>query len=152
MASLSELRKRAGLTRSASPKSAPVDMEQLRPVLAGARARGMSDAFELTGTAAVMVDASGTVLHATQPTNAYLGGLVNITSRHLVATDREGNEQVQKLLAKALRLESSQKETFVELRGPGGGAGGRLTALTIPDAESDPCQLLKAIIIIKELV
>ena len=36
----------------------------LGPVLAGARARGVADAFELMDIAAVLVDGAGSVLHA----------------------------------------------------------------------------------------
>ena len=45
----------------------------LRPLLAGARARGMADAFELLGVAAVFIDEGGFALHINDRARRRLG-------------------------------------------------------------------------------
>lgn len=83
----------------------------LAPIIAGARARGIADAFEMLGEAAILLDFSGYVLHVSDSAEPLLGCAVTIASSHLTAASRKSAPQLQSLLeaglsvAGAVRLE-----------------------------------------------
>ncbi|MDB5570214.1 MAG: hypothetical protein JWN93_1397 [Hyphomicrobiales bacterium] len=71
-------------------------------MLAGARARGIADAFEMLGEAAILLDFSGEVLHVSERARPLLGCALSIASGHVVAADRKTAAQLQRLLEAAL--------------------------------------------------
>ena len=85
-------------------------LEILAPVLEGAAARGMADAFEMMGHAAVFFDAAGNVLHAGATVRKFLGQGLVLSGRQLVASTPEGNQVLQAILSAALAGETTMGE------------------------------------------
>jgi hypothetical protein len=116
--------------------------EVLRPLLEGARARGMADALELIGVAAVLIDAAGMVLHVGGNATARMRGLVAVASRHLVGTDPASNRALQDVVAAATagetRTATLKTPTMEELS---------IRAFPMPSDWDNPYQLMKAIIV-----
>ena len=125
------------------------DIEALAPMLAGARARGVADAFELLGMPAVLIDQSGTVLHVGASAMKLLGGDIAVVSRHLVGAAASTNRALQNLIAAALSGEDEvvANPVFIAREGL---APLTVRAIRIPGASGDPMQLLKAIIVLGE--
>jgi hypothetical protein len=125
------------------------DFEAMAPFLAGARARGIADAFELLGMAAILIDASGTVLHVGETATKLLGGDIAIVSRHVIGATKATNRALQHLVASAISGEDEVTAKPVVL--PRAGRSPLVVrALPIPGAERDPMQLLKAVLLIAE--
>lgn len=76
--------------------------EVLAPIIAGARARGIADAFKMLGEAAILLDFSGYVLHVGEGAEPLLGCALSITSSHLTPVSRKGVHQLQSLLEAGL--------------------------------------------------
>jgi len=125
------------------------DLEAMAPLLAGARARGIADAFELLGMAAILIDASGTVLHVGEAATKLLGGDIAIVSRHVIGATQATNRALQHLVASAISGEDEVTAKPVVMA-----RAGRpplmVRALPIPGAERDPMQLLKAVLLLAE--
>jgi hypothetical protein len=116
----------------------------LTPLLAGARARGMADAFELLGKAALMIDASGGVLHVSEAAARLFGDTLTLTSRHLIAASDQDNSEIEAMIGRVL-AGAPAAPIVVGLGSP---APLKLSVLPIAHA-SDPCQLLRAIVFIE---
>lgn len=84
----------------ASEIGTPVDA--MAPVIAGARARGIADAFEMLGEGAILLDFSGSVLHVGLAAKPMLGCGLTIAGGHVVATSRKGAQALQRLLEAGL--------------------------------------------------
>ena len=84
--------------------------ETLRPLLEGARARGLADAFELIGVPAVLIDTAGAVLHVGAGAAARMGASIAVASRHLVGADPASNRALQDVVAAALAGETKTVE------------------------------------------
>jgi hypothetical protein len=117
--------------------------EVLRPLLEGARARGMADALELIGVPAVLIDAAGAVLHVGAGAASRMGNSVAIASRHLVGADAASNRALQDLVAAALAGEAKA----LELKVPAAAEGLSLRAIPMPRNWDNPYQLMKALIV-----
>jgi hypothetical protein len=123
--------------------------ERLAPLLAGARARGMADAFEMLGVAAILIDQSGGVLHAGSTARQLLGADIAIVGEHLVGSTAAANRALQQLIVAALSGEGGAAAKPVVLSRKGRPSL-VVRALTVPGAERDPMQLLKVIIVLTE--
>jgi hypothetical protein len=77
------------------PSASP---DTLAPIIAGARARGIADAFEMIGEGAVLLDFSGSVLHVGALARPMLGCAIAIASGHVVAVSRKAAEPLQRLI------------------------------------------------------
>ena len=117
--------------------------ETLRPLLEGARARGLADAFELIGVPAVLIDTAGAVLHVGAGAAARMGASIAVASRHLVGADPTSNRALQDVVAAALAGEAKTVE--LEVAGAGGGLSVR--AIPMPRGWENPYQLMKAVIV-----
>jgi hypothetical protein len=121
--------------------------ETLRPLLEGARARGLADALELIGVPAVLIDGAGAVLNVGAAATARMGPCVGVASRHLVGADPACNQALQDLIAAAL----AGKEKTAELRVSGAAGGLCVRAIPMPDGWANPYQLLKAVIVFDDV-
>ena len=127
---------------------APRDATPLEPLLAGARARGMSDAFDMLGLAFVMIDAHGMILHVSAEARIYLGPYLAVASEHLVGAGQCETRAIQSLIGSVLRDGASPGRIMLAR-----GQGMRplvLRGLPVPSPANDPCQLLKALVIVEE--
>jgi hypothetical protein len=117
----------------------------LRPLLEGARARGVADACQLLGYPCVLLDASGGVLHASDAARALLAGDLRLTGGHLVAADAQANHRIEQLVEAA--LSGAVSEVAIAA---GAAASGDLfiRALPLPGAQDDEAQLLKAVLLL----
>ncbi len=120
------------------------DPRMLTPLLAGARARGMADAFELLGKAALLIDASGGVLHVSAAAGRLLGESLALASRHLIGSNERDNAELQAIIGAAL-VGTSRPPIIL---GAGAQTRLRLSALPVPFA-GDSCQLLRAILFVE---
>ena len=124
------------------------DIGALSPLIAGARARGIADAFELMGTAAILLSEVGSVLHVGASAKAFLDGTISIASRHLVAETARANRDLERLIAGAVSgLRDLQPVGVRRADAP----SIEIRALRLADAVNDPTQLLKAILVLREL-
>lgn len=125
------------------------DVEGLAPLLAGARARGIADAFELLGMAAILIDSSGSVLHVGEAAMQLLGADIAIVSRHIIGATKASNRALQHLVASAI---SGEDEVTVKpvVMAREGRSPLVVRALPIPGAQGDSMQLLKAVILLAE--
>lgn len=132
-------------TRSADTAQSRPDA--LQPLLAGAHARGMADAFELAGVAAVMIDQQGMVLHSGGPARDLFGPDLRVEYDHLVSSGAESTCAIQTMIAEAL----GDGETPAPVLVPrSSGTPFRLHARRVPGAAGNLCQMLKLLIIIEE--
>jgi hypothetical protein len=122
-------------------------VDALQPLLAGAHARGMADAFELAGVAAVMIDSQGLALHAGAPARDLFGPELRLEFDHLVGADAETTCAIQKLIGDALGDGESPAPVFVTRAGR---SPLKLHARRVPGAAANACQMLKVLIIIEE--
>ena len=76
--------------------------EVIAPIIAGARARGIADALEMLGEAALLLDFHGCVLHVGESAKPLMGCALSITRDHLTAASSKSAEAVQRLLEAAL--------------------------------------------------
>ena len=123
--------------------------ENLKPLLEGARARGIADAFDLMGQAAVFLDGSGTVLHLTRHAETLIAGDraidLTIVGGHLVGESGSANQRLGALIGAAL-CEDGPPPSEIEMAGASGAM--RIRAVRFPDGRDNPFQLLKAILLI----
>jgi hypothetical protein len=134
------------------PHSAPLaaEIEPLAPVLAGARARGMADAFELLGVAAAFIDESGFMLHISDRARRLLGPQLWVDDGRLRAADVDLDEAlsaaIESALASGAPTQAATDLSFAsELRGMVA-----IKVLPIAAEGQDPFQLLRAVVIIEE--
>ena len=121
--------------------------EVLAPIIAGARARGIADAFQMLGEAAILLDFSGYVLHVGEGAEPLLGCALSITSNHVTPTSRRSAEELQALLEAGLadhgpgRLETDLLCAQEGMR--------QRVRLYHVDNSSDPRQLLSAVLVLE---
>jgi hypothetical protein len=118
--------------------------ELLDPVLEGARARGVVDAFEAIGQGAVLLDASGSVLHVSSHAERLLGKDLLIAGGHLVGSSADVNHRLGSVIQAALgsaatKASESQNALLGELR---------IRAIAFGAGRGNLFQLLKAIVLI----
>ena len=112
----------------------------LKPVMAGARARGVADGLEMLGAGAVLLDASGRVLHVGGRGRRLMAGWLRVVGDHLVAERPGDNRAVEDLVGGAIR---------------GVGAELRLDAALVVRAlpfatDEGPAQRLHAVLVLEE--
>lgn len=132
---------------AASRTEAAPRIDALQPLLAGAHARGMADALELAGVAAVMIDAQGMVLHVGATARDLFGAHLRVDYDHLVASTSESTRAIQTLIAGALADGESQAPILVARAGL---TPLKLHARIVPGSAGNVCQLLKILILIEE--
>lgn len=115
---------------------------ELRPLLEGARARGLADAFELLGAGAILLDQTGAVLHLSTHARAALGGELRLAGGTLVAADGASNHIVEQLIACVLAGGACEGTL-------GGERSLHLRAMPAPGAR-DEAQLLKAVLFVSK--
>jgi hypothetical protein len=135
-----------------TPHSAPISGENrpLTPLLAGARARGMADAFELLGVAAAFIDEGGFMLHISDRARRLLGPQLWVDDGRLRAADADLDEALSAAIESALingaPTRAATDLSFAsELRGVVA-----VKVLPIAAEARDPFQLLRAVVIIEE--
>jgi hypothetical protein len=122
----------------------------LRPLLAGARARGMADAFELLGVAAVFIDESGFALHINDSARRRLGPQLWIDDGRLRAADLDLDEALSAAIESAL-INRTPAHAAADLSFASESRGAvSLKVLPVVAEAHDPFQLLKAVVIIEE--
>jgi hypothetical protein len=121
--------------------------EYLPPLLAGARARGMADAFDLMGKAAILIGEAGTTLHVNQAAVSKLGGTLAVVSRHLIGANAAANSALQAMIADAVAGRTHPRITLAAVEGQ---SSLIVEALPIVGAVGDPNQILKAIVVISD--
>jgi hypothetical protein len=122
----------------------------LRPLLAGARARGMADAFELLGVAAVFIDESGFALHINDSARRRLGPQLWIDDGRLRAADLDLDEALGAAIDGAL-INGAPAHATTDLSFASESRGAvSLKVLPVVAEAHDPFQLLKAVVIIEE--
>jgi hypothetical protein len=122
----------------------------LRPLLAGARARGMADAFELLGVAAVFIDESGFALHINDSARRRLGPQLWIDDGRLRAADLDLDEALSAAIESAL-INRAPAHAAADLSFASESRGAvSLKVLPVVAEAHDPFQLLKAVVIIEE--
>jgi hypothetical protein len=121
-----------------------VEEELLRPVLEGARARGVADALEMLGQAFLFLDGSGTILHASSRANDMIGGEIAIVRGHLVGSNPAAGQHIGDLIGAAL-VGPGGDCAPVALRA-GEGRIIRLRARAFPAAPPATFQLVRAIV------
>jgi hypothetical protein len=134
-----------GTSRAGPSQSAP-----LAPLLAGARARGMADAFELLGVAAAFLDEDGFALHINDHARRVLGPQLWVDDGRLRAADFELDEAlaaaIESALVRGARGESATDISFAS------DSRGAVAVKVMPIAAEahDPFQLLRAVVIIEK--
>ena len=83
--------------------------EVIAPIISGARARGIADAFEMLGEAAVLLDFHGCVLHVGESAKPLMGCALSITRDHVTAASRKSADTLQRLLEAALSNEGPRR-------------------------------------------
>jgi PAS domain-containing protein len=125
-----------------------LDCLPIAPLLAGARARGLADAFEMLGIAAILLAADGDVLFANPPAQALFGTHLKLFGERLVAGDEADQRALRRMTVAALTGQSRSGELIVQRAGL---PALKLRATPIASAEEDPFQLLRAIILIEQI-
>jgi PAS domain-containing protein len=138
----------AGRTSGASAVSDDFDSMPIAPLLAGARARGLAEAFEMLGVAAILIAADGDVLFANNEAQALFGAHLKIVSERLRTGDELSQRALRRMMDSALNGARRSGEIIVQ-RADGQPAL-RLRATPVASADADPFQLLKAVILIDQ--
>ena len=119
----------------------------LAPIMAGARARGVADGLELLGVGAVLIDATGCVLHAGERGRRMMAGWLRVVERHLVA-ERPGDDHgIAELLGSAIA--GRPTPGGLRLGGLGGEPSLTVRALVFPSDEGS-AQRLHAVLVLDE--
>ncbi|MGD0719541.1 MAG: hypothetical protein ABR970_00645 [Roseiarcus sp.] len=127
----------------------PPREEPLAPLLAGARARGMADAFEMLGVAAAFLDEGGLALHINDRARRLLGPQLWVDDGRLRAADADLDEALAAAIETALnagrRGDAATSFSFAsESRGPLG-----LKVLPVAAEAHDPFQLLRVVVVLE---
>ena len=131
------------------PASGPSLSSILPPLLAGARARGLCDAFDLLDLAAVFFDKAGMVLHANASAHSVMAPELVLASGHLIAINADATRAIQAEIAAGLAGKATGKPLLIE--GGKGAKGLALKAMALPRDKDDSCQLLKVIVLLERV-
>jgi hypothetical protein len=126
-----------------------LDCLPIAPILAGARARGVADALEILGVAAILLGAEGDVLYANEQARSLLVPHLRIVGERLTAADKTHQRGLEHLIKTAAAGEKAEAHSLVLRRGVGVPA---LRLHATPIADDDPFQLLRAVIILDRKV
>lgn len=129
------------------PGSVP-DEERILPIIAGARARGMADAFEALGVAAVMLDWAGMALHISSHATRFVGTAagrgLSLVSATLISANPGANRALQKAIAEIVSGDTTENRRIVDSQ-----AGVVFIIKPILGAENDRYQLLRALVLME---
>jgi hypothetical protein len=129
---------------------APAQSQPLAPLLAGARARGMADAFELLGVAAAFLDEAGFALHINDHARRVLGPQLWVDDGRLRAADADLDDALSAAIDQAL-LHGAHGEASTDISFASDSRGEVAVKVMPVAAEAhDPFQLLKAVVIIEK--
>jgi len=115
-----------------------LDCLPIAPILAGARARGVADALEIVGIAAILIGAN-------DQARALLVPHLRIVGEKLETVDRTQRGALADLIEAAVAGEKAEAHSLILRRGAGVPA---LRLHATPIADGDPFQLLRAVIIL----
>lgn len=118
----------------------------LKPIIAGARARGVADGVEMLGVGAVLIDATGQVLHIGGRGRRMLGGWASLVNDHLVAERADDNGCVQDLIGSVVGSARHDPEARVRVAGM---PGVTIRALRF-ETDEGTAQRLHAVLLIEE--
>lgn len=127
-----------------------VGQDMLAPQLAGARARGLADAFSLLGLPAILLDREGRALHVSREAALLMGASLAIDSSHVTAADELADRALQAAIARALAErhgpatpipDSSAREAPDSMI--------NVHALPVPGGSEDRFQLLGCVLILE---
>jgi hypothetical protein len=137
----------AGSAGRTAPGVFDYDLERMpiAPILAGARARGVADAFEMLGIAAILIAANGDVLFANERARALLVPHLTLAGERLSGADEASQRGLDRMIEAAVAGPNAKASSVVLRRE--GVPTLRLHATPIA-AEDDPFQLLKAVIVL----
>ncbi len=120
-----------------------------KPVVAGARARGVADAFELLGIDAILIDSTGRVLHAGRNVHRLLAPMAKIVEGHLLGCDPAADEALQRLIAAVIGVPGQPDEADkIVIRRDGERCALRIRAIRYPVGEDARYQLLRAVLVV----
>ena len=119
----------------------------LAPLLEGARARGVADAFELCGQPAILLGGAGDVLHVGPSAQALLGEGLTLRAGRLVPRE-QGAGRFRARLEAALAGGCRGVAEPLTLAAAGGGAM-RVRILPFEGGKGNLAQLLKAVILLE---
>jgi hypothetical protein len=122
-----------------------LDCLPIAPILAGARARGVADALEIVGIAAILIGAEGDVLYANERARALLVPYLRIEGERLEVVDKRQGRALTDLIETAVAGERAEAHSLILRRGDGVPA---LRLHATPIADGGPYQLLRAVIIL----
>jgi hypothetical protein len=127
--------------------SEPPRRNVIGPIIAGARARGVADAFELLGEAAILLDFSGAVLHVGASAHPLMGCALCVVSDHLAPAGPRSAPALQSLLEEGLS-EASAARLEADLPCAETGMRQRVRLYRVDDA-GDPRQLLHSVLVLE---
>ena len=127
---------------SAPPKLASI-VSPMAPVIAGARARGVADALEWLGMAAVLFDEQGEALHVNDAARRRLGSALRQEAGRLVAAAPELDRGLQAAIHGAI----CGARTRLAIPAADGNDVVVLRIESFEGAAEDPFQLLRAVAI-----
>jgi hypothetical protein len=143
-----EVVSRAPAPVQARPVRETLPPEILAPLLAGARARGIADAYEMMGAGAVLLGHSGRVLHASERASRLLQDVASVVSEHLVGATTDANGQIESLIGRWL---AGQGDASTVLEGAVLGQRISLRLVDVPQVQGESVQLLRAVIAVQEV-
>ncbi len=121
---------------------------ELAPLLEGARARGVADAFEATGQGAILLGGSGEILHLTSAARRLTAGLLRVRAGHLLGDEGlDDSTRVNRALARIIGDALSGGdgvETILEV----GAVRLAFRAVAFPGGSRNARQLLKAFLLV----
>lgn len=118
----------------------PDDDQATAPLRAGMRARAIADACAKLGLAAILIDATGRVLHVGPAAAVLLKGDLALAAGHLVGSSRLMNRAVQRAVMAALG--TSQDE------GDASPASAAVTITGLQYRDPSPFQLLRGVLVL----
>jgi hypothetical protein len=123
----------------------PIGVESLPPLLAGARARGMADAFDLLGLAVIFLDDGGGALHVNAEAMRLMSGALFLAGGRLKAASAVADAALQAALDAALAGREAAEPVLIA-----SGASKPRISLRILGVcgQDESAQLLRAIVLI----
>lgn len=116
--------------------------ELLRPVIAGAFARGIAETFALLGMPALFLDREGRVLLVNEWAKPMLGAGLQIRAGHLLARARKDNRSLAEFMSSALQDPAQRPSVRLEVAGLG------LRALPVPGHAQHIDQLAHVVVLL----
>ena len=128
--------------------AAAMSAQDMAPLLAGARAGGMAQAYEMLEIPAIFLDGEGAVLYVGPTALRLIGPHIAVHRRHLVAGSPEANERLQGLIESALT--PNAVPDFAILPRGEGLSPLAVHAVPVPGASDNPYQLLKTVLVLDD--